>query len=41
VARGEPTEPAVIPGGTVGRYRCLPDCCVNARDPGRPSLCQV
>ncbi|MET1005654.1 MAG: ferrochelatase [Propionibacteriaceae bacterium] len=41
VARGEPVEAAVIRGGTVGRYRCLPDCCVNAREPGRPTLCQV
>jgi ferrochelatase len=41
VARGASVEAAVIPGGTVGRYRCLPDCCVNAREPGRPSLCQV
>jgi ferrochelatase len=40
-ARGAAVEAAVIPGGTVGRYRCLPDCCVNAREPGRPSLCQV
>ena len=41
VARGEPVQPTVIPGGTVGRYRCLPDCCVNSRDPSRPALCQV
>ena len=41
VARDEAVDPAVIAGGTVGRYRCLPDCCTNARQPGRPSLCQV
>ncbi len=41
VARGESVDPPVMRGGTVGRYRCLPDCCVNAREPGRPTLCQV
>jgi ferrochelatase len=41
VARGESVEQPVIPGGTVGRYQCLPDCCVNAREPGRPTLCQA
>jgi len=40
VARQEPVEAPVIRGGTVGRYRCLPGCCVNPRDPDRPSLCQ-
>jgi ferrochelatase len=41
VAREEPVEQPVIVGGTVGRYECLPGCCLNARDPGRPSLCQA
>jgi ferrochelatase len=41
VARDEPVQPKVVAGGTVGRYRCLPDCCENARDPARPALCQV
>jgi ferrochelatase len=41
VARGESVSARIIPGGTVGRYRCLGDCCVNATDPGRPALCQV
>jgi ferrochelatase len=41
VARGASVPAPVIPGGTVGRYRCLPDCCANPREPGRPTLCQV
>jgi ferrochelatase len=41
VARGESPEQEVIVGGTVGRYACLPGCCVNARDPERASLCQA
>lgn len=41
VARGETVETSVIAGGTVGRYLCLPGCCTNAREPGRPTLCQV
>jgi ferrochelatase len=41
VARGESVPAPVVPGGQVGLYRCLPDCCVNARTPGRPSVCQV
>jgi ferrochelatase len=41
VARGQAVTAPVINGGTVGRYRCLPDCCPNPRDPGRPALCQV
>ncbi|HYP46208.1 MAG TPA: ferrochelatase [Propionibacteriaceae bacterium] len=41
VARGHEVTPAVISGGTVGRYECLPDCCVNPRQPGRPALCQA
>jgi len=41
VARDEATDQPVIAGGTVGRYMCLPGCCVNARDPERPSLCQA
>jgi ferrochelatase len=40
VARGQEVEAAVIAGGTVGRYECLPGCCVNARNPDRPTLCQ-
>jgi ferrochelatase len=40
VARGEQVAQPVIAGGTVGRYRCLPDCCPNAREPGRGSMCQ-
>ena len=40
VARGQEVDAPVIAGGTVGLYRCQPGCCVNARDPLRPSLCQ-
>ncbi|MBA8796317.1 ferrochelatase [Friedmanniella endophytica] len=39
VARDEPVEPVVIPGGRVGPYRCVPGCCPNLRDPDRPALC--
>ena len=39
-ARGDLVDPAVIRGGTIGRYRCLPSCCPNLRQPDRPSLCQ-
>jgi ferrochelatase len=41
VARGEDPATPVIPGGTVGRYRCLPNCCPNLREPDRPTLCQA
>jgi ferrochelatase len=41
VARHEPVEQPVIAGGTVGRYECLPGCCVNARIPDKPTLCQA
>jgi ferrochelatase len=41
VARHEPVKQPVIAGGTVGRYECLPGCCVNARIPDKPTLCQA
>ena len=41
VARGETLNPPVLPGGTVGRFACLADCCPNLREPGRPTLCQT
>jgi protoporphyrin/coproporphyrin ferrochelatase len=37
----EPTGVPVVRGGRPGRYLCLPDCCPNLRDPGRPALCQM
>jgi ferrochelatase len=40
-ARAEPYDPAVIPGGAVGRLECPPGCCVNLRDPDRPALCEA
>ncbi|HET9871387.1 MAG TPA: ferrochelatase [Propionibacteriaceae bacterium] len=39
-ARGSLIEPPVMPGGTVGRYECLPNCCPNLRQLDRPALCQ-
>ena len=39
--RGEEPERPVVEGGVVGWYDCQPDCCLNARDPQRPALCQV
>ncbi|MFP5283894.1 MAG: ferrochelatase [Actinomycetes bacterium] len=39
-ARGEDPDRPVIPGGAVNPYRCLPDCCRNAREPDRAALCQ-
>ncbi|HET9649512.1 MAG TPA: ferrochelatase [Microlunatus sp.] len=41
VARGEEVEPAVVPGGPVGRYACPRDCCPNLRNRSRPALCQA
>ncbi len=32
-------EQPVIPGGTVGHYRCPANCCPNLQEPGRPALC--
>lgn len=40
-ARGEDPARPVVDGGPVGWYQCQPDCCVNAREPGRPTLCQA
>ena len=40
-ARGEEPERPVVEGGAVGWYDCQPDCCLNARTPDRPALCQV
>jgi ferrochelatase len=40
MARGDSVPQPVMRGGTVGRYECLPNCCPNARQPDRPSLCQ-
>jgi len=40
-ARGEPTVPAVIPGGQVGWYACEGQCCPNSANPERPALCSV
>ncbi len=39
--RGEQPERPVVAGGAVGWYDCQPDCCVNARQPDRPTLCQA
>ena len=39
--RGEEPAKPVVPGGAVGWYDCQPDCCLNARTPDRPALCQV
>jgi ferrochelatase len=41
VARGDLVPQPVIPGGIVGLYRCLPSCCPNLREPGRPAVCQT
>ncbi len=41
VARSETVVPAVVAGGTVGRYECPGDCCPNVREPARPALCQA
>jgi ferrochelatase len=41
VARGEPADEPVMPGGEVGRYACPAGCCPNLRQPDRPSLCQL
>jgi len=40
-ARGESPDQPVIAGGTVAPYRCRPGCCLNAKEPDRPSLCQA
>lgn len=40
VARGEPVDAALLPGGPLGRYECPADCCPNLREPGRPARCQ-
>lgn len=40
VARGDDYQAKVISGGTIGRYECLPSCCPNLRDLGRPADCQ-
>ncbi|WP_375432833.1 ferrochelatase [uncultured Friedmanniella sp.] len=39
--RGEQPDRPVVEGGVVGWYDCQPDCCVNARQPDRPTLCQA
>jgi ferrochelatase len=39
--RGEGPPKPVVDGGVVGWYECQPDCCQNAREPGRGALCQV
>jgi len=39
--RGEEPDRPVVPGGVVGWYDCQPGCCLNARTPDRPALCQV
>ncbi len=41
VLTGEPDDVPVVRGGRAGRYLCLPDCCPNPRDPGRPAACQL
>jgi ferrochelatase len=39
--RGEEPARPVVDGGVVGWYECQPDCCQNAREPGRGALCQA
>jgi ferrochelatase len=39
--RGEEPAKPVVDGGVVGWYECQPDCCLNAREPGRGALCQA
>ena len=39
--RGEQPDQPVAGDGPVGWYDCQPDCCLNARTPDRPALCQV
>jgi ferrochelatase len=39
--RGEDPAKPVVDGGVVGWYECLPDCCLNASEPGRGALCQA
>ena len=39
--REEATVPAVIRGGELGWFACQPDCCRNASDPNRPTLCSA
>jgi ferrochelatase len=39
-ARGQTPDQPVIAGGSVNSYRCLPGCCPNPKEPGRPALCQ-
>lgn len=41
VATGELVPPVVIDHGSPGRYECPASCCINLREPGRPSLCQT
>jgi ferrochelatase len=40
-ARGEAYQPAVIPGGAVGRLECPAGCCMNQREPDRPASCEA
>lgn len=39
-ARGEPVSAEVVDDAVLGWYNCAPNCCVNQREPGRPTLCQ-
>lgn len=39
-ARGEQVSAEVVDDAVPGWYDCAPNCCVNAREPDRPTLCQ-